>query len=47
MVPGGHGDWLAARIPGAESWFSEDEGHLTLFSRARPRRIHAWLLERL
>jgi pimeloyl-ACP methyl ester carboxylesterase len=47
MVPGGHGDWLAGRIPGAEGWFSEDEGHLTLFRPASVRRIHDWLLERL
>lgn len=47
MVPGAHGDWLAARIPGAEAWFSEDEGHLTLSQPASVRRIQAWLLERL
>lgn len=47
MVPGPHGDWLANRIPGAEAWFSEDEGHLTLFQPRSVRRIHEWLLERL
>ena len=47
MVPGGHGDWLAAQIPGAEAWFSDDEGHLTLFESPSVRRIHEWLLERL
>jgi pimeloyl-ACP methyl ester carboxylesterase len=47
MVPGGHGDWLAARIPGTEGWFSDDEGHLTLFLSPSVRRIHDWLLERL
>ncbi|HXH88414.1 MAG TPA: alpha/beta hydrolase [Gaiellaceae bacterium] len=47
MVPGGHGDWLAAQIPGAEAWFSEDEGHLTLAQPRSVRRINEWLLERL
>ncbi len=47
MVPAGHGDWLANRIPGAEAWFSEDEGHLTLFQPRSVRRIHEWLLGRL
>jgi pimeloyl-ACP methyl ester carboxylesterase len=47
MVPGGHGEWLASRIPGAEAWFSEEEGHLTLFQPESVRRIHEWLLERL
>lgn len=47
MVPGGHGDWLAARIPGAATWFSGNEGHLTLFRPDSVRRLHDWLLERL
>ena len=47
MVPAGHGDWLAARIPGAEGWFSADEGHLTLFETRSVERIHEWLLARL
>ena len=47
MVPGGHGDWLANRIPGAEAWLSEDEGHLTLIQPSSARRINEWLLERL
>ena len=47
MVPGAHGEWLAKRIPGAEAWFAEDEGHLTLFQPRSVRRIHKWLLERL
>ncbi len=47
MVPGAHGDWLAARLPGAEAWFSEDEGHLTLWLPESVRRIHEWLLARL
>jgi len=47
MVPRAHGEWLARRIPGAEAWFAEDEGHLTLFQPRSVRRIHKWLLERL
>jgi len=47
MVPPAHGAWLVAAIPGAESWFSEDEGHLTLFTARSVERIHDWLLERL
>ena len=47
MVPTGHGDWLARRIPDAEAWFSDDEGHLTLFEPGPVRRINEWLLERL
>ena len=47
MVPGTHGSWLAARIPGAEAWFHEDEGHLTLLLPPSVRRIHEWLLARL
>ena len=47
MVPGGHGDWLASRVPGAEAWFSADEGHLTLYQPTSVRRINAWLLEHL
>ncbi len=47
MVPSTHGDWLAAAIPGAEAWFREDEGHLTLWLPDSVRRIHEWLLARL
>lgn len=44
MVPGSHGDWLAARVPGAEAWLSDDEGHLTLFEAPSVERTHEWLL---
>ena len=47
MVPSGHGSWLASRVPGAEAWFSDEEGHLTLLQESSARKIHAWLLERL
>ena len=32
MVPFSHGQWLAKRIPGAESRLREDEGHLSIAS---------------
>jgi pimeloyl-ACP methyl ester carboxylesterase len=42
-VPFSHGQWLAARIPGAEAWFFEEEGH------SLPEKhigdVHAWLLD--
>ena len=47
MVPRTHGEWLAAAIPGAEPWFSEAEGHLTLFTPRSVEGIHDWLLARL
>jgi pimeloyl-ACP methyl ester carboxylesterase len=44
FVPVAHGHWLAARIPGAEAWITETDGHLTLIER-RVAEVHAWLLE--
>jgi pimeloyl-ACP methyl ester carboxylesterase len=42
LVPPGHGEWLAERIPGAEArWFDED-GHATLAQKRVPE-VHAWL----
>jgi pimeloyl-ACP methyl ester carboxylesterase len=43
-VPFSHGQWLAARIPGVETRFYDNEGH-------GPREkhigeVHAWLAER-
>ena len=41
MVPGGHGEWLAARCPGAELRIVPDAGHITVLDSA-PEAL-AWL----
>ena len=46
FVPFGHGEWLAAHIPGVQAELTDDDGHLTLIER-HLEQIHAWLLERL
>jgi pimeloyl-ACP methyl ester carboxylesterase len=46
FVPFGHGEWLAAQIPGVQAELTDDDGHLTLIDR-HLERINAWLLERV
>lgn len=43
MVPRGHGEWLAAHVPGAESRLDDAHGHLTLVEHLVPE-VHEWLL---
>jgi pimeloyl-ACP methyl ester carboxylesterase len=46
FVPFGHGEWLAAHIPGVEARLLDHEGHLTLMNNQVPE-VHAWLSEHL
>lgn len=39
MVPFGHGQWLAARIPGADSRLLSDEGHFSVGVSALPQAL--------
>jgi pimeloyl-ACP methyl ester carboxylesterase len=43
FVPFQHGQWLAEHVPGAESYLSETDGHLTLLVD-RFADVHDWLL---
>jgi pimeloyl-ACP methyl ester carboxylesterase len=43
MVPRGHGEWLAAHVPGCESRIDDAHGHLTLVEQLVPD-VHEWLL---
>jgi pimeloyl-ACP methyl ester carboxylesterase len=46
FVPVGHGEWLAARVPGAEAIIAEHDGHLSI-TENHLDRVHAWLRERI
>jgi pimeloyl-ACP methyl ester carboxylesterase len=41
LVPGAHGDWLAAHVPGAVAWVDDGTGHMG--SDAKMERDLAWL----
>ncbi len=43
FVPVSHGRWLAARLPSADVWIDDGNGHLTLLEN-RVREVHEWLL---
>jgi pimeloyl-ACP methyl ester carboxylesterase len=46
FVPFGHGEWLAAHIPGVEARLLDDDGHLSLLQNHIPE-VHGWLSDRL
>ena len=46
FVPFGHGQWLAAHVPGAQARLLDHDGHLTLLVN-HVGEVHTWLAEHL
>jgi pimeloyl-ACP methyl ester carboxylesterase len=42
FVPVGHGEWLAAHIPGVDARILDNDGHVTLLQNRIPE-VHTWL----
>jgi hypothetical protein len=45
LVPPGHGEWLAAHIPGVEARLLDDDGHASVVNRVS--EVHASLSEHM